>query len=90
MGQCHIAFGHADEMACLVSGHGDHQGLAVGHADVFAGKPDQAAGYIQRVFPRLQHTGQPVDGGVYIAVAHGFVQGRDQVVMFFAVFVVQQ
>ena len=40
--------------------------------------------------PRLQHAGEPVDGRVDIAVAHGFVQRGNEVVVFFAVFVVQQ
>jgi hypothetical protein len=38
----------------------------------------------------LQHTGQPVERGVGIAVAHGLVQRGDQVVMLFARLVIEQ
>ena len=40
--------------------------------------------------PALQHPGQPVDRSVRVAVAHGFVQRRDKIVVLLAVLVVQQ
>ena len=36
----------------------------------------------------IQHSGEPVDSCIRVAVAHGFVQGGNQVIMFFAVFVI--
>ena len=45
---------------------------------------------VQGVLAGLQHAGQPVHRGVRVRIAHGLVQRGDEVVMLFAVFIVQQ
>ena len=65
-------FGHADHGHCLRRGYGDLQDLRGGHAD-FLGCGDHDASCDEaRVFPRAQHAGQIMHGGVRIGASHGF------------------
>ena len=59
-------FGHADEFDRLLGGYGYAQGIAVGHADVFAGSDDDAPGDEADVLPGVEHFGQPVEGRIRI------------------------
>ena len=77
-------------MARLIRRHGDLQCTAVRHAHILAREPNEPPRHIQRVFARLQHTRKPVDRRVRVAVAHRFVQRRDDVVVLLAGFVVQK
>ena len=73
--------------------HGRHrllQRARVGQADVLDGHADQAARDVHAVLAGLQHARQPVQRGVHVARAHGFVQRRDQVEVLFAALVVEQ
>src|ERR1035441_3749881 len=70
--------------------HGLLQRARVGQPDVFDGHAHQAARDVQAVLAGLQHARQPVERGIGIARPHGFVQRRDQVVVLFARFVVEQ
>ena len=90
VGQMHVAFGHAQIVAGLVGGHRDLQGAGVGHADVLRGEPHDAARHVQRVLAGLQHAGKPVHGRVRIGVAHGLVQGGDDVVVLLAMLVIKK
>ena len=90
MRQVHRAFGHPDEVARLIRRDCDFERARVRHADVLAGKAGYAPRNIERVLACFQHAREPVDRCVRIGVAHGFVQRRDQVVMFFTGLVVQQ
>ena len=90
MRQVDAALRHAEEMARLIGRDADLQRAAVGEAHVLAGEAHDAPRNIQRILARLQHARQPVDCGVRIAVAHGFVQRGDQVVVLFAVLIVEQ
>ena len=85
-----IAFGHADEIDGIARGHAQRERVRFGEADVFDRHADDAAGDVERIFSGFEHAGEPVEGGVGIAVAHGFVQRGDDVVVLFAAFVVEQ
>ncbi len=90
VGQMHIALRHSQKMARLVGGDGDLQGLGIGHPDILAGKAHQPPGDVQRILAAVQHPREPVDRRVGVAVAHGFMEGGDEVVMLLAVLVVEQ
>jgi hypothetical protein len=49
---------------------------------------DDAAGDETGVLARMDHFGEPVEGGVGVAAAHGFDEGGDGVVMGIAVGVI--
>ena len=67
MRQMYRTLRHTEKVARLICRHADLQRTAVGQAHIFAGKAHQAARHIQRVLPRLQHPGQPVDRSVRVA-----------------------
>ena len=90
MGQMYVAFRHAQEMAGLVNGYGNLQGMAVRHSNVLACKTDQPSCDVEGILASLEHPAHPVYGGIRVAVAHGFVEGGDQVVMFFTVLIIQK
>ena len=90
MDQIHITLRHPVEMACLVSRHRHLQRLAVRNSHIFAGETDQAARNIQRILSALQHPHQPVDRGIGIAVPHGFVECRDEIIVLFPIFIIQK
>ena len=90
MGQMDRALGHPNEMARLIDGRGDFNRPAVGHSNVLAGKADEAPRNVEGVLAALQHAGQPVDCSVGVAVAHGFVQRRNEIVVLFSVLIVEQ
>jgi hypothetical protein len=77
-------------VGCLLGGYRHRQRHRVGQADVLRGQDDQPAGDEVDVLPRLQHAGQPVDGGVGVAAAHALDQRRDDVVVHVAGPVVEQ
>ncbi len=64
--------------------------VRIGQADVFDRHAHHAARDVERIFSGFEHAPQPVERGVGIAVAHRLVQRGNQVVMFFAGFVVEQ
>ena len=88
--QVYIAFRHPEEVARLIGREGDLEGAAVREADVLAREADQPPRDVERVLARLEHAREPVDGGVGVAVAHRLVQGGNEIIVFLAVFVVEQ
>ena len=90
MSQRKIAFGHADEIHGITRRHAQRKRLRISQADVLDGHAHHATRDVQRVFSRFKHSTQPVKRCVGIAVPHRFMQGRDQVVVFFARLVVEQ
>ena len=84
------AFGHAYEVASLIGGDGQLKGPRIGEADILAGKPRDPARDIKGILPGLQHPCKPVYGGVGVRVAHRLVQGRNEIIMLLAVFIVKQ
>ena len=77
MGQMDAAFRHTDKMARLIRRHRNFQSAAIRHANILAGETHEPSGHIERILPGLQHPRQPVYSRVHIAVAHGFMQGRN-------------
>ena len=90
LGEREIAFGQAEEVDSIARGRCRGSALRLGEADVFDGHADDAAREIHRVFAGFQHAAEPVERGVGIGVAHGFVQRGDEVVVLLAGFVVEQ
>jgi hypothetical protein len=72
--QREITFWHAEKIESVFGGESDGERAGFGEADVFAGHAHQAAGEIERIFAGFEHAGEPVEGGVGIGVAHGFVE----------------
>ena len=85
-----IAFRHADEIHGIARGHAEGKRVGIGEADIFHGHAHHAARDVERIFAGFDHAPEPVKRGIGIAVAHGLVQSGNQVVMFFAGFVVEQ
>ena len=86
----HVALRHPQEVTGLVDGHRKGQGVRIRHSHVLAGEADESSCDIQRILAPIQHPVHPVDRRVRIAVAHGFVEGGNQVVVFLPVLVIQQ
>ena len=90
LGRARDCLGHADEIDGIAGGHAQRERIRFGEADVFDSHADDAASNVERVFSGFEHASQPVERGVGIAVAHGFVQRGDDIVVLFAGFVVEQ
>ncbi len=90
MGKREMPFWSAEEVEGFLGGEGDGESAGFGEADVFAGHADQATSEIQSVFTGFEHAGEPIEGGVGIGVAHGFVKGGDEIEVFFASLVVAE
>ena len=88
--QMNAAFRHSDEVARLIGSDGDLKRFGVCKTHVLACKAGHAAGDVEGVFARFQHARQPIDGGVRVGVAHGLVQGGDDVVVFLARLVIEE
>lgn len=80
MREVDAAFRHAEFLAGGVGGRGEGEEGIVREADVFGGDDDEAAGDVEGVFAGGEHTGEVVEGGVWVGAADGFVEGRDGVV----------
>ena len=74
----------------IEGGIGQEQRVGIGQADVFCGADDESAGNELRVFPTLYHACHPVECCIGVAAANALDEGRDDVVMHLAVFVVGQ
>ena len=74
----------------VACGEAEVEGFGGGEADVFDGHADDAAGDVHGVFAGGEHAAQPVEGGVGVGVADGFVQRGDDVVVLLAFLVVEQ
>ena len=81
MGQMDIALRHSQEMTGLIRSHGHLERPAVCHPHIFTGETDQTPRDIERILSTFQHPHHPVDGSIRITVAHGFMEGRDQIIM---------
>ena len=68
----------------------DLERARIGVADVLGREPDEPARDVERILAGLEHARQPVDGRVGVAVAHRFVQRRNDVVVLLAGLVVEQ
>ena len=85
-----IAFGRAEEVESLFCGESDGESVGFGQADVFAGHAHHAAREIERVFAGFEHAREPVERGVGVGIADGFVQRGNEIEVLLAGFVVEE
>ena len=85
-----VAFGRAEKIEGVAGGEGDGESAGFGEADIFAGHADDAAGEIETVFAAFDHANEPIERGIGIGVADGFVEGGDEIVVLFAGFIVTE
>ena len=88
--ECEVAFGRAEEVDGVAGRESEVECFGRGEADVFDGHADDAASDVHGVFAGLEHAAKPVERGVGVAVANGFVQRGDEIVVLFARLVVEQ
>ncbi len=88
--ECEVAFGGAEEVDHVARGEAEVQSFGRGEADVFDGHADNAARDVERILTGFDHAAEPVEGGVGVGVANGFVQRRDEVVVLLAALVVHK
>ena len=69
---------------------GDDERLRVGEADVLGGEHDHAPGDEAWILAALEHRREVVDGCIGIRAAHRLDEGRDEVVVRVAAFVVDE
>ena len=85
-----VPFGRAKKIESVARGEREGEGAGFGEADIFTGHADDAAGEIEAIFAAFDHADEPIESGVGIGIAHGFVERRDEVVVLLARFVVAQ
>jgi len=90
LGEGEMALGSAEEIKGFFRREGNGEGAGFGEADVFAGHAHHAASEIQGVFAGFEHAGEPIESGVGVGIADGFVEGGDEVEVLFAGFVVAE
>ena len=89
-GEGEVAFGRTEEIEGVFGRERHGQGVGVGKPDVFAGHAHHAAREVERIFAGFDHAREPIEGGVRIGVAHGFVERGDEIEMLFPGFVVAE
>ena len=67
---------------------GDEQRVGIGQTNVLGGRNDETAGNELWVLAAFYQTGQPIEGRLRVAAADAFDEGRDDVVVHLAAFVV--
>ena len=85
-----FALGAAEELVGVLGGEALDQRLRIGEADVLDRGAHQAAQHEQRLLARDQHPRQVIQRGLRVRAAQRFVQRRDEVVVPFAVLVVDR
>ena len=90
LGEGEVAFGVTEEVHGVAGGEAEIEGLGGGEADVFYGHADDAAGDVHGVFAGGEHAAEPVEGGVGVGVADGFVERGDEIEVLLAALVVEQ
>ena len=88
LGQWKEGFGQTDQVGDLCCRGGLHHRVRVGQADVFGSQDAQPSRDEDWIGPAFDHSRQPVQCGARIGVSHRFDEGRDQVVMVFALAIV--
>ncbi len=64
--------------------------LTVELTNILTGKAYHSPGNIQCVLTSTEHASQPIDGGIGIAAPHGFVEGRDTVVVLLSRLIIEK
>ncbi len=85
-----FALGASQEIVSLLRGVRLQERMRIGKADVLDSHAHHAPGKVERVFAAIDHTAQPIKGGVGVGTAHRLVKGADEVVMPVAVLVVER
>ncbi len=85
-----MAFGRAEEIERVLGSERDGESAGFGEADVLAGHAHHAAREIERIFAGFDHAREPVERGIGVGVAHGFVQRRDEIEVLLTGFVVAE
>src|ERR1700730_7080822 len=74
----------------IACGHAQRERIRFGESDIFYRHADDASSNIERIFPSLEHSGEPVERSIGIAVANRLVKRGNNGVMLFPTFVIQQ
>lgn len=90
LGQVNVALWHAQKLTGLENLNRKRQRACVCQPNVLRCKANQAPCDIERVFTAIQHPRHPVNGRVRVAVAHGLVERRDDIVMLLAGLIVKE
>ena len=88
-GQRNAGLGHTDLVHRIEAGIGQQQGVGIGQSDVLRGENHQPAGDEAGLLAAGEHPCQVVDRSIGIAAPHRFEEGRDDIVVLFAVLVVE-
>ena len=84
MGEGDPGLGQPDELDGLLGGDRQRQGQWIGKADILAGEDHQPACDKAQLLTRMEHLGQPVEGGVGVATPEALDEGADRVVVIVA------
>ena len=90
LGQGDAPLRPADLHHGIEGGVGEQKGIGICQADVLGSADDKSAGDELRVFPTLDHTCKPVEGGIGIGTPNALDEGGDDVVVHLALLVVGQ
>jgi len=90
LGEREMAFWGAEKIESIFGGESDGESAGFGEADVFTGHANHAASEIERIFAGFDHAREPIESGIGIGIADGFVQRGDEIVVLFAGFVVAE
>ena len=90
MRQDQLRLGHANHIHRLETALRQQQGIGIGVADIFGSEDEHTPCDKQRIFTTRDHPGQPIHRAIRIAAAHGFDEGRNDVVMLLAGFIVKR
>ena len=90
LGQRDSPFGPSYLHHRVEGGIGQQQRIGIRQTDIFRGTNHQSSGNKLRVFPTLDHAGEPIEGSIRIRTANALDEGRDDIIVHLAVFIVGQ
>ena len=82
------SFRHADLGNHLEAGIGQKQCIRIGKPHIFRCRQAQTPGNEQRVFARIDHPGQVIDGGIGVGAPDALDEGGDDIVVHLPVLVI--
>ena len=85
-----FAFRRTEAFIGIPSGDRGRERLRIGKPDIFGGKARETAQQIERILAAVEHPRRPVERGIGIRSPQRFVERADQIVMSFAVLVVNR
>ncbi len=90
LGERDFAFGRTQKIIDILGGKRLNHGLRIGQPNIFDAGAHKAAGDVERLLAARQHAREPIESGIGIGTANGFVQRGDDVEMFLARLVVKR